>query len=140
MLLDSIVMIIGFICISVAQSFELLLIGKDKKRNLFFLFEYRDIILSGRLLTGHSGGSHLVSSPIFVSEISHPDIRGTSSALTVVLYTSGFFISMLAGAALHWRLATGLFIITGVLSFVLLLFCKVINHNKCLTSKIYSCT
>ena len=76
-------------------------------------------------MTGHAGGSNLVSSPIFVSEISHPDIRGTSSVLTMVLYTSGFFISMLAGAALKWRLASGLFVITGVLSFILLLFCKV---------------
>ena len=98
-----------------------------KNRKLIMLFD----IMLGRLLTGHSGGSNLVSSPIFVSEISHPDIRGTSSVLTMVLYTSGFFISMLAGAALHWRLATGLFIITGVLSFVLLLFCKVINYIYC---------
>ena len=88
------------------------------------------MLCTGRLLTGHSAGSNLVSSPIFVSEISHPDIRGTSSVLTMVLYTSGFFVSMLAGAALNWRIATGLFIITGVLSFVLLLFCKVIYYCK----------
>ena len=81
--------------------------------------------IPGRLVTGHAGGSNLVSSPIFVSEISHPDIRGTSSVLTMVLCTSGFFIGMLAGAALNWRLASGLFVITGVLSFILLLFCKV---------------
>ena len=95
----------------------------------------------GRLLTGHSGGSHLVSSPIFVSEISHPDMRGATSNLTMILYTSGnitihinnllitligFFLSMLAGAALPWRIAAGVFTITGVLSFTLLLFCKVI--------------
>jgi len=104
MLLDSLLMIIGFISISIAPNFETLIIG--------------------RLVTGHAGGSNLVSSPIFVSEISHPDIRGTSSVLTMVLCTSGFFISMLAGAALNWRLASGLFVITGVLSFILLLFCK----------------
>ena len=47
------------------------------------------IVCLGRLLTGHSAGSHLVSSPIFVSEISHPDIRGATSNLTMILYTSG---------------------------------------------------
>jgi len=104
MLLDSAMMIIGFISICLAPSVEILLLG--------------------RLLTGHSAGSHLVSSPIFVSEISHPDMRGATSNLTMILYTSGFFLSMLAGAALPWRIATGVFTITGVLSFLLLLFCK----------------
>merc|ERR1719348_1778399 len=104
MLLDSVLMILGLISMSVAPNVEVLLLG--------------------RFLTGHSGGSHLVSSPIFVSEISHPDMRGATSNLTMILYTSGFFLSMLAGAALPWRIATGVFTITGVLSFLLLLFCK----------------
>ena len=79
----------------------------------------------GRLLTGHSAGSNLVSSPIFVSEISHPDLRGASSVLTMVCYTSGFFVSMLAGAALPWRTAAAVFTITAASSFLLLIFCKV---------------
>ena len=79
----------------------------------------------GRLLTGHSAGSNLVSSPIFVSEISHPDMRGTTSVMTMVCYTSGFFLSMLAGASLPWRTAAWVFVTTPLLSFSLLLFCRV---------------
>ena len=33
---------------------------------------------SKRFATGHSAGSNLVSAPIFVSEISHPELRGTT--------------------------------------------------------------
>ena len=82
-------------------------------------------MFAGRFLTGHSAGSNLVSSPIFVSEISHPDMRGTTSVMTMVCYTSGFFLSMLAGASLPWRTAAWVFVTTPLLSFSLLLFCRV---------------
>ena len=59
-------------------------------------------MFAGRFLTGHSAGSNLVSSPIFVSEISHPDMRGTTSVMTMVCYTSGFFLSMLAHSVVYW--------------------------------------
>ena len=78
----------------------------------------------GRCLTGHSSGSNLVSSPIFVSEISHPDLRGASSVLTMVCYTSGFFISMLGGASLSWRVAALSYNATALLSLTMLLFCQ----------------
>ena len=78
----------------------------------------------GRCLTGHSSGSNLVSSPIFVSEISHPDLRGASSVLTMVCYTSGFFISMLGGASLAWRVAALSYNATALLSLTMLLFCR----------------
>ena len=65
-----------------------------------------------------------MSSPIFVSEISHPDLRGASSVLTMVCYTSGFFVSMLGGASLSWRLAALSYNTTALLSFTMLLFCK----------------
>ena len=76
------------------------------------------------MLTGHSSGSNLVSSPIFVSEISHPDLRGASSVLTMVCYTSGFFVSMVGGASLSWRLAALSYNTTALLSLTMLLFCK----------------
>ena len=82
-------------------------------------------MFAGRFLTGHSAGSNLVSSPIFVSEISHPDMRGTTSVMTMVCYTSGFFLSMLAGASLPWRTAAWVFVTTPLLSFSLLVFCRV---------------
>ena len=83
-----------------------------------------EVVTPGRLLTGHSSGSNLVASPIFVSEISHPDLRGASSVLTMVCYTSGFFVSMLCGASLPWRLAASAYITTPVLSLVMILFCQ----------------
>ena len=52
----------------------------------------------------------------------------------MVCYTSGFFLSMLAGAALPWRTAAAVFVVTAVASFVLLIFCKV---GSCLTVSIY---
>ena len=81
-------------------------------------------LLLGRFLTGHCSGSNLVSTPIFVSEISHPDIRGTTSVLTMSCYTTGFFLSMLCGALLPWRFATGVFMLTPLTSVLLLLWVK----------------
>ena len=74
---------------------------------------------------GHSSDSNLVSAPIFTSEICCAEVRGAASVLTMVCYTSGFFLSMLAGAALPWRTAAAVFVVTAVASFVLLIFCKV---------------
>merc|ERR1711978_342574 len=97
-------MVLGFLAISLAPGWELLLLG--------------------RLLTGHSSGSNLVATPIFTSEICEPSVRGAASVLTIVCYTSGFFLSMLAGAALPWRTAAAVFTITAASSFLLLIFCK----------------
>ena len=80
--------------------------------------------VAGRLLMGHSSDSNLVSAPIFTSEICCAEVRGAASVLTMVCYTSGFFVSMLAGAALPWRTAAAVFTITAASSFLLLIFCK----------------
>ena len=104
MMLDCGLMVLGFLAISLAPGWELLLLG--------------------RLLTGHSSGSNLVATPIFTSEICEPSVRGAASVLTMVCYTSGFFVSMLAGAALPWRTAAAVFTITAASSFLLLIFCK----------------
>ena len=123
MMLDSVLMLAGFVSIALAPNVEVFLLGEF----MFLNVEDKKIVFPGRLLTGHSAGSNLVSSPIFVSEISHPDIRGTTSVMTMVCYTSGFFLSMLAGAALPWRTAAWVFVTTPLLSFVLLLLCKVLD-------------
>ena len=59
-----------------------------------------------------------------MSEISHPDLRGASSVLTMVCYTSGFFLSMLGGASLSWRMAALSYNTTSLLSIAMLIFCK----------------
>ena len=102
MVVDSVSMALGLLAISLAPNTTFLLLG--------------------RFLTGHCSGSNLVSTPIFVSEISHPDLRGTTSMLTMACYTFGFFASMLSGAILPWRVATGVFMVTPLLSALLLIF------------------
>merc|ERR1712183_1201805 len=42
----------------------------------------------------------------------------------MVCYTSGFFVSMLGGASLSWRMATLSYNTTSLLSLTMLLFCK----------------
>ena len=121
MIVDNICMIAGFLLICLATNFELLLLGDSSQ---LLSIEINTSYSSGRLLTGHSSGSNLVSSPIFVSEISHPDLRGASSVLTMVCYTSGFFVSMLCGASLSWRLAATAFIATPVISLGMILLCR----------------
>lgn len=81
-------------------------------------------LLIGRFLTGHSSGSNLVAAPIFVSEISHPDLRGTTSTLVMTCYTLGFFLSMLLGALLPWRTAVLVFTATPLISLVSVVFTK----------------
>ena len=102
MMVDCLCMAISFLAISLAPTTTVLLLG--------------------RFLGGHCAASNLVSTPIFVSEISHPDIRGTTSVLTMSCYTTGFFLSMLGGAVMPWRVATGVFMVTPLLSTILLLF------------------
>ena len=126
-MVDNLCMIAGFLIISFSTNFELLLVGKENYENDNDNDndnDNNDCVSGGRLLTGHSSGSNLVSSPIFVSEISHPDLRGASSVLTMVCYTSGFFVSMLGGASLSWRMAALSYNTTSLLSLTMLVFCK----------------
>jgi len=102
MMVDCVCMAISFLAISLAPTTTVLLLG--------------------RFLGGHCAASNLVSTPIFVSEISHPDIRGTTSVLTMSCYTTGFFLTMLGGAVMPWRIAAGVFMVTPLLSAILLMF------------------
>ena len=121
MMLDSVLMLAGIVCVAMAPNVEVFLLGELR----VLVTSHMISLFAGRLLTGHSAGSNLVSCPIFVSEISHPDMRGTTSVMTMVCYTSGFFLSMLAGASLPWRTASWVFVTTPLLSFCLLLLCRV---------------
>ena len=49
-------------------------------------------------------------------------MRGTTSVLTMACYTTGFFAGMLLGAILPWRVATAVFMLTPLLSAILLMF------------------
>jgi len=104
MLIDCVGLILGLLLMALSNSFSILLIG--------------------RFLSGHFAGSNLVSVPIFISETSHPRLRGMTSTLLMVMYTSGFTISMFLGAIFPWRRAVLVTVATPALSALLLLFSK----------------
>jgi len=104
MMLDCIGYITGFLLIGLAPSFPLLLLG--------------------RFLTGHFAGSNLVCTPIFVGETSHPSIRGLTGCMLIILYCSGFTLSMFLGAVFPWRTVILLAAVPAAISFVLLYLVK----------------
>ena len=81
------------------------------------------ILLLGRFITGIATGSTCLCLPIYLGEISHPDIRGVTGSLATACYCIGFSISQVLGALTTWRIATGIMIATAVASFVSILFC-----------------
>jgi len=82
------------------------------------------VLLLGRWLGSHCAGSNLVSAPIFISETSHPNMRGMTGTMIMVLYTIGFTVNMFLGALVPWRQAVLLTLTTPVLSALILLFMK----------------
>lgn len=104
MMMDCIGYIVGFLMIGFGYNFPLLLVG--------------------RFLTGHFAGSNLVCTPIFVGETSHPSIRGLTGSMLIILYCSGFTLSMFLGAVFPWRTVICLATIPPILSFILLSIVK----------------
>jgi len=104
MMLDCVGLVAGFLMIGLASNFPL--------------------IVFGRFLTGHFAGSNLVCTPIFVGETSHPSIRGMTGSMLIILYCSGFTISMFLGAVFPWRTVTFLATTPAIISFILLTLVK----------------
>eukprot|EP00088_Acartia_fossae_P070061 TRINITY_DN9288_c0_g1_i5.p1 TRINITY_DN9288_c0_g1~~TRINITY_DN9288_c0_g1_i5.p1 ORF type:complete len:483 (-),score=53.19 TRINITY_DN9288_c0_g1_i5:85-1533(-) len=82
------------------------------------------IILFGRFLSGHFGGSNMVTSSIFVGEISHPSIRGFTGTLLIIEYCAGFTLSMLLGAIFPWKTVVYITIIFPTVAFFIMLALK----------------
>jgi len=104
MILDCLGYILGFLLIAFATDFNLLIIG--------------------RLVTGHFSGSSVVSAPIFVGETSHHSLRGLTGNLLVILYCTGFTASMIIGALLSWRSVLLVATCIPAVSLLMLLFMK----------------
>ncbi|KAF5905545.1 solute carrier family 2, facilitated glucose transporter member 6, partial [Clarias magur] len=61
------------------------------------------LLLLGRLLTGFAGGITASSIPVYVSEISHPGVRGALGSGPQIMAVFGSLALYLLGLVLHWR-------------------------------------
>ncbi|KAM9116911.1 solute carrier family 2, facilitated glucose transporter member 6 isoform 1-T2 [Pangshura tecta] len=61
------------------------------------------MLLLGRLLTGYAGGVTAASIPVYISEISHPGVRGTLGACPQIMAVLGSLILYALGLKLSWR-------------------------------------
>lgn len=79
----------------------------------------------GRVVCGLSSGVSMVSVPIYLSEISPINIRGTIGVMTQLSCVIGILVSQLAGVYLstipHWRIILAIGAALGTLQFILLL-------------------
>ncbi|XP_009997267.1 PREDICTED: LOW QUALITY PROTEIN: solute carrier family 2, facilitated glucose transporter member 6 [Chaetura pelagica] len=61
------------------------------------------MLLLGRVLTGYAGGVTAASIPVYISEISHPGVRGMLGACPQIMAVLGSLILYALGLALDWR-------------------------------------
>uniref|UniRef100_A0A672UGI2 Major facilitator superfamily (MFS) profile domain-containing protein n=1 Tax=Strigops habroptila TaxID=2489341 RepID=A0A672UGI2_STRHB len=83
-------------------------------------------LLLGRVLTGYAGGVTSASIPVYISEISHPGVRGMLGACpqvmavlgSLVLYALGKYLSVQRAGNPWWDLGEGEFILNVVSKLV----------------------
>ncbi|XP_015270394.1 PREDICTED: solute carrier family 2, facilitated glucose transporter member 6, partial [Gekko japonicus] len=61
------------------------------------------MLLVGRLLTGFAGGVTSASIPVYISEISHPGVRGALGSCPQVMAVLGALVLYALGLVLDWR-------------------------------------
>ncbi|XP_053818212.1 solute carrier family 2, facilitated glucose transporter member 6 [Vidua chalybeata] len=61
------------------------------------------MLLLGRVLTGYAGGVTSASIPVYISEISHPGIRGMLGACPQIMAVLGSLVLYALGLVLDWR-------------------------------------
>ncbi|TRY67596.1 hypothetical protein TCAL_13686, partial [Tigriopus californicus] len=98
LIIDNITFIISLFLIALAPNFSVMLVG--------------------RFLEGVSAASCLVSIPIFVNEISQPEVKGFTSSLNMICYTTGFAFMSILGAMFPWRWAVGIVLIIPLTALV----------------------
>ncbi|XP_072208926.1 solute carrier family 2, facilitated glucose transporter member 6 [Excalfactoria chinensis] len=62
-----------------------------------------EMLLLGRVLTGYAGGVTAASIPVYISEISHPGVRGMLGTCPQVMAVLGSLILYALGLLLDWR-------------------------------------
>ncbi|XP_027505984.1 solute carrier family 2, facilitated glucose transporter member 6 [Corapipo altera] len=61
------------------------------------------MLLLGRVLTGYAGGVTSASIPVYISEISHPGVRGMLGACPQIMAVLGSLLLYALGLVLDWR-------------------------------------
>nr|XP_056716171.1 solute carrier family 2, facilitated glucose transporter member 6 [Euleptes europaea] len=61
------------------------------------------MLLVGRLLTGFAGGMTSASIPVYISEISHPGVRGALGSCPQIMAVLGALVLYALGLVLPWR-------------------------------------
>ncbi|XP_009944369.1 PREDICTED: solute carrier family 2, facilitated glucose transporter member 6, partial [Leptosomus discolor] len=61
------------------------------------------MLLLGRVLTGYAGGVTSASIPVYISEISHPGVRGMLGACPQIMAVLGSLFLYTLGLGLDWR-------------------------------------
>ncbi|XP_038012500.1 solute carrier family 2, facilitated glucose transporter member 6 [Motacilla alba alba] len=61
------------------------------------------MLLLGRVLTGYAGGVTSASIPVYISEISHPGVRGMLGACPQIMAVLGSLVLYALGLVLDWR-------------------------------------
>ncbi|XP_042334654.1 solute carrier family 2, facilitated glucose transporter member 6 [Sceloporus undulatus] len=82
-ILSAVPSVIGYLCMAGAQEIWMLLVG--------------------RLLTGFAGGVTSASIPVYISEISHPRVRGTLGSCPQLMAVLGALFLYALGLILPWR-------------------------------------
>ncbi|XP_047035361.1 facilitated trehalose transporter Tret1-2 homolog [Helicoverpa zea] len=80
-----------------------------------------NLILAARFLSGITGGSFLVLSPIFISEVAEDAIRGGLASASIFLYCMGTLLSYIVGWCLTYRTIIWLHLLLSVLCTLLIL-------------------
>uniref|UniRef100_A0A2A4JW00 Major facilitator superfamily (MFS) profile domain-containing protein n=2 Tax=Heliothis virescens TaxID=7102 RepID=A0A2A4JW00_HELVI len=80
-----------------------------------------NLILAARFLGGITGGSYLVLSPIFTSEVAEDSIRGSLAVASIFLYCMGTLLSYIAGWCLTYRTIIWLQLLLSVFCTLLIL-------------------
>eukprot|EP00076_Gallus_gallus_P031639 XP_024997177.1 solute carrier family 2, facilitated glucose transporter member 6 isoform X1 [Gallus gallus] len=62
-----------------------------------------EMLLLGRVLTGYAGGVTSASIPVYISEISHPGVRGMLGTCPQIMAVLGSLILYVLGLLLDWR-------------------------------------
>ncbi|KAH0615474.1 hypothetical protein JD844_004763 [Phrynosoma platyrhinos] len=112
-MLSAVPSVIGYLCMAGAQEIWMLLVG--------------------RLLTGFAGGVTSASIPVYISEISHPRVRGTLGSCPQLMAVLGALFLYALGLVLPWRWLA----VAGAVPvvFMVILLCFMPNSPRFLISK-----
>ena len=83
-----------------------------------------EFLMGGRIIVGLGVGIASLVVPVYLSEISPVEVRGTVVAFDILLLTGGQFFSSIIALLLghNWRLMLGLSVVPSVIQLIGMLF------------------